>query len=141
MYVCVYVRTYVQVFLMPHAVPHMSRLTCLACASLCIETVDARKAMMVACVKRIYTHGLKCPNADITRKWDPEDVKDWFRRDFILSWRKREATRSDMHRFMAEQVKPAVANFEQLRSERAPSTAAQAFYPKRGRLKSLHDVC
>ena len=36
-----------------------------------LETVEAHKAMMVACVKRIYTHGLKCANADNTRRRDP----------------------------------------------------------------------
>ena len=50
-----------------------------------LETVEARKAMMVACVKRICTHVLKCANADNTRRCDPEDVKDWLRRGFILS--------------------------------------------------------
>ena len=28
-----------------------------------LETVEARKAMMVACVRPIYTHGIKCANA------------------------------------------------------------------------------
>ena len=88
-----------------------------------LDTVDARRAMMVACVKRIYTHGLKCANAENTRKCDPEDVNDWLRRYVILSWRKMEATRMDMHCFMAEQVKPAVAYFGQLKSERAPSNS------------------
>ena len=69
-----------------------------------LKTVEARKAMMMACVKRIYTHGIKYDNADNTGKCDPEDVKDWFRRVFILSLMKREATRTDMHRFMTEQV-------------------------------------
>ena len=32
-----------------------------------LVNVEARKAMMVACVKRIYTNGLKCANADNTR--------------------------------------------------------------------------
>ena len=67
--------------------------------------------MMLACVKRIYTYFLNCANAYNTRRCDLEDVKDWLRRDFILSWRKRESTRTDMHRYMAEQVQPAVAYF------------------------------
>ena len=33
-----------------------------------LETVEGRQAMMIACVNRIYTHGLKCANADNTRK-------------------------------------------------------------------------
>ena len=86
--------------------------------------------MMVACGKRIYTHGLKSANADNTRRCDPEDVKDWLRRDFILSWKKRESTSTYMHRFMAEQVKPAVAYFEQLRSERAPSYSRAVLLPE-----------
>ena len=51
-----------------------------------LENVEARKAMMVACVKRIYTNGLKCANADNTGKCDPDNVIDWLRRNFILSW-------------------------------------------------------
>ena len=76
-----------------------------------LETVEARKAMMVACVRRIYTHGLKCANADNTRRCYPEDVKDLLRRDFILSWRKRETTRTVMHCYLAEQVKRAFSHF------------------------------
>ena len=76
-----------------------------------LETVDGRKAMMQACVNRIYTDDLKCANADNTHRCDPEDVKYWLRRDSIPSWRKRESTRTDMHCFMAEQVKPEVAYF------------------------------
>ena len=95
-----------------------------------LETVDGRKAIMVACAKRIYTHGIKCANADNTRKCDPKDVKDWLRRDFIMSCKKREATRTDIHRFMAEQVKPAVAHIEQLRSERAPPNIRAGLLPE-----------
>ena len=95
-----------------------------------LETVEARKAMMLACVERIYTHCLKCANADNTRKCDSEGFKDWILRDFILSRRKLGETRTDMHRFMAEQVKPAVAYFEQLRSERAPSYSRAVLLPE-----------
>ena len=94
-----------------------------------LETVDARKAMMYACVKRIYTHGIKCANADNSRRCDPEDVKDWFLRDFIPSWSKRETTRTDMNRNMAEKVKSAVAYLEHLRSGRAPTNSRAGLLP------------
>ena len=43
-----------------------------------LETVKARKAMMASCVKRIYAHGLKCANADNTRRCDPKTSKTGF---------------------------------------------------------------
>ena len=50
-----------------------------------LKTVEARKEMIMACVKRNYTHGIKYTNAYNTGKRD----SDWFRLDLILSWRKR----------------------------------------------------
>ena len=95
-----------------------------------LETVEARKAMMFACVKRIHTNGIKCANAENTRGRDPQDVKDWLRRDVIASWKTREASRTDTHRYMEEQLKPAVAYFEKFKTDSAPPNSRIGLLPE-----------
>ena len=59
-----------------------------------------------------------------------KDVGEWLRRDFIMSWRKRETTSTDMNRYNEEQVKPAVAHFEQLKSERSTPNSRAGLLPE-----------
>ena len=80
-------------------------------------------------------NGFKCAKADNTCRCDPQDVKDWLRRNFIASLKKRGPVRTDVHQYMENQIHPAVAFFESLNADRAPPDSRSCLLPEARRIE------